>query len=381
MEDLLHAVDAGQATLDRDRLSLLFKAADVCERILKGEADAAVTDPETEALLEALAPPANGECGMRNAECDPPSSDPAHSAFRNPQSAMEGFALTEYEALAAADAEGRGLTCYLLRAEVDPRCRMPGAGAFLVWRQLQGTAEVLRFDPSPEGEVPVGCREFTVLLASAHDAQSLERRAILPGIVSAAHALPIADCGMRSAPLASPQPEPANPQSAIRNPQSVLGASTILVDTRRIDRVMNLVGELVMARSMFHQAFAALQPRSPQADFLAGFREAQRLMDRSLTDLQKGVMQIRMVPIDRVFHDWCEIWPRPAGGARPCAWRCRAAPPSWTKPSWTPWASPWCTSCATPWTTASNPLASGRHRGSRRWAPSGWPPAPRGTRS
>ncbi len=316
MEDLLHAVAAGQATLDRDRLGLLFQAADACERMLQGEADAATTDPAIEALLESLAPPPIADCGLRIAECDLPAPDSAESAIGNRQSAIEELVLTEYEALAAADAESRGLTCYLVRAEVDPRCKMPGAGAFLVWRQLQGAAEIFRFDPSPEGQVPQGCREFTILLASAHDAQSLERRALLPGIVAAAHALPIAECGMRIAepeaarqaevrPQARPAPshsDAANPQSAIRNPQSVLGASTILVDTRRIDKVMNLVGELVIARSMFHQAFADLQTRFPKADFLASFLEAQRLMDRSLGDLQKGVMKIRMVPIDRVFR-------------------------------------------------------------------------------
>ena len=328
MEDLLHAVAAGQATLDRDRLSLLFKATDVCERMLRGEADAAATDPEIEALLEAMAPPPMAERRMRNAECEGPGVHAPESAIRNPQSAIEEVALTEYEALAAADAESRGLTCYLVRAEVDPRCKMPGAGAFLVWRQLQDAAEIFRFDPSPEGRVPEGCKTFTILLASAQDPESLERRALLPGIVAAAHALPlsIAECAMRNAEsgiqaqASSPSPAAPNPHSAIRNPQSalegprppqgggegapapVLGLSTILVDTRRIDRVMNLVGELVIARSMFHQAFTDLQTRFPKADFLAGFRDAQRLMDRSLADLQKGVMKIRMVPIDRVFR-------------------------------------------------------------------------------
>ncbi len=328
MEDLFQAVAEGTATLDRDRLSLLFQAADACERMLRGDRDAAAPDPEVEALLEALAPTPearSAERGMRHAESRVTSPDNAESAIANPQSEIGEFALTEYEALAAVEAEARGLSCYLLRAEVDPRCRMPGAGAFLVWRHLQGAGEILRFDPSPEGRIPEGCTDFTILLASALDAESLERRCILPGIVAAAQARPLpAGAGGRGpgagegsekpsgarekrqeagtssvprSPITDPRPQPHGGSGA-----AVLGASTILVDTRRIDRVMNLVGELVISRSMFHQAFADLQARFPKADFLAGFREAQRLMDRSLADLQKGVMKIRMVPIDRVFR-------------------------------------------------------------------------------
>jgi two-component system chemotaxis sensor kinase CheA len=195
---------------------------------------------------------------------------------------------------------------------------MVGAGAFLLHRHLQGAGEILRSEPPLEGPVPDGCSAFTILVASKLAAESLERRCLLPGIVAAAQAVPcaIAECGMRSAesqtdaaPATNDPSAAAVPQSAIRSPQSPEGAgpvptatSTILVDTRRVDRVMNMVGELVIARSMFHQAFTELQTRFPKAEFLDGFREAHRLMDRSLADLQKGVMKIRMVPIDRVFR-------------------------------------------------------------------------------
>ncbi len=318
MEDLLLAAVEGHCALDRDRLTVLFQAADACELFLRGPGEGPGPDAvDVQALLAALVPPPARSAGGAPGDAEGRGHAPAGSG----QESAEGgaaLALTEYERLAAGDAEARGLTLYHLRTEVDPRCRMVGAGAFLLQRHLQGAGEILRSEPPLEGPVPDACPAFTILVASKLAAESLERRCLLPGIVAAARAIPyaVADCEVRNAelqtdaaPATNDSPAAAVPQSAIRSPQSPEGAgpvpaptSTILVDTRRVDRVMNMVGELVIARSMFHQAFTELQTRFPKAEFLGGFREAHRLMDRSLADLQKGVMKIRMVPIDRVFR-------------------------------------------------------------------------------
>jgi two-component system chemotaxis sensor kinase CheA len=70
-------------------------------------------------------------------------------------------------------------------------------------------------------------------------------------------------------------------------------AGNIRVDVGRLDKLMNLVGELVLARNQILQYTAARQ----DAAFLAG---AQRL-DRITTELQAGVMKTRMQPIGTVW--------------------------------------------------------------------------------
>jgi len=304
MEDLLQAAAEGHCALDPDRVRLLFRAADACEQILQGaEEDAAILGTDLEELLLALGAPTEG----------------GKDAAADPAGAGETMALTEYDRLAAAEAEGRGLRAYVLRLALDRRCQMAGAAAFLLLRHLRNIAEILRSEPPLEGPVAAGCAAFTVLAASGLDAGGLERCCLLPGVVASARAVPLADftaeCEVRSAEFeagapgmaepasaaASPPSSPGTPQSALRTPHAAMG-SALLVDSRRIDRVMNLVGELVIARSMFFQAFTELQARFPKADFVGRLRDAHRLMERSLSDLQKGVMQIRMVPVDRVFR-------------------------------------------------------------------------------
>jgi two-component system, chemotaxis family, sensor kinase CheA len=90
---------------------------------------------------------------------------------------------------------------------------------------------------------------------------------------------------------------PADVVDALRVQQSSRGQaasdSTIRVDIGLLDKVMNLVGELVLARNQLLQ-FAN---RMKDASFLAA---AQRL-NLITTELQEGVMKTRMQPIGNIW--------------------------------------------------------------------------------
>src|SRR5262249_54809517 len=92
-------------------------------------------------------------------------------------------------------------------------------------------------------------------------------------------------------PGAVPGPPPAAPPPP--PPAATAAETSIRVDVALLDRLMNLVGELVLARNQILQ-FAASQSA---ATFLA---TVQRL-NLITTDLQEGVMKTRMQPIGNVF--------------------------------------------------------------------------------
>lgn len=95
-----------------------------------------------------------------------------------------------------------------------------------------------------------------------------------------------------SAPKASKAPakEPAkkSPQQA-----SSQGETTVRVDTKRLDQIMNMVGELVLVRNRL----TSLGLTSDDEDLT----KAVSNLDAVTTDLQGAVMQTRMQPIKKVF--------------------------------------------------------------------------------
>ena len=73
-----------------------------------------------------------------------------------------------------------------------------------------------------------------------------------------------------------------------------LGSNTIRVDVALLDKVMNLVGELVLARNQVLQ-FTATQQDS-------GFLSTAQRLNLITTELQEGVMKTRMQPIGNVWN-------------------------------------------------------------------------------
>lgn len=74
-------------------------------------------------------------------------------------------------------------------------------------------------------------------------------------------------------------------------------ASTLRVATDKIDRLVNLVGEIVITQTMLTQSSQEVGT----AHGLARFHEALVSLERQTRELQERVMGIRMVPVEMVF--------------------------------------------------------------------------------
>ncbi|RZJ59496.1 MAG: chemotaxis protein CheA, partial [Acidovorax sp.] len=88
-------------------------------------------------------------------------------------------------------------------------------------------------------------------------------------------------------------PKAAEPKAAI---QAQMESTTIRVDVKKVDQLINLVGELVITQAMLAQNSRGLDAGAYQ-QLLAGLAD----LDRNTRDLQESVMSIRMIPMSIVF--------------------------------------------------------------------------------
>jgi two-component system chemotaxis sensor kinase CheA len=79
------------------------------------------------------------------------------------------------------------------------------------------------------------------------------------------------------------------------------------VEAGRIDNVLNLVGELIIGKSMLQQALSEFGKRYPKELLRGKFADAMAFQARVLNDLQRSVMKIRMVPVDQLFRRFPRI--------------------------------------------------------------------------
>jgi two-component system chemotaxis sensor kinase CheA len=95
--------------------------------------------------------------------------------------------------------------------------------------------------------------------------------------------------------LPATQASPSGPDNLLR------------VDAEKIDSVLNLVGELILAKSMLQQTMLEFGQRFPKDVLRTKFTDAMSFQARVLNDLQHSVMKIRMVPVDQLFRRFPRI--------------------------------------------------------------------------
>lgn len=77
-------------------------------------------------------------------------------------------------------------------------------------------------------------------------------------------------------------------------------SQTVRVDIRKLDVLMNIVGELALTRSGIQQVHDELRRDHIRAGARPA-RRAPRALSRKLDDLQAGILAVRMVPLSQVF--------------------------------------------------------------------------------
>jgi len=238
------------------------------------------------------------------------------SAKPSPQSAAEW---SEYEKLAMTRAQADGLAVYHVVAKIDPHCAMPIAGRQLIHNALGGVGELLAVRPDVKS--PAASKQVEFVLASAQAVEQIAAKGRIPTIAqevtvelmlapspvpdkAETDADPALDAvGENSpetsakaapAPAAAPSPEPAG--------APVMQENILRVEAGRIDNVLNLVGELIIGKSMLQQALNEFSKRYPKELLRGKFADAMAFQARVLNDLQRSVMKIRMVPVDQLFR-------------------------------------------------------------------------------
>jgi two-component system chemotaxis sensor kinase CheA len=76
----------------------------------------------------------------------------------------------------------------------------------------------------------------------------------------------------------------------------------VRVDAAKIDSLLNLAGEMVIARSVINQLGPEIEEALPKSDLAGRFSSSSTQMGKLLAELQKSVLKMRMVTIDNVFR-------------------------------------------------------------------------------
>ncbi len=82
---------------------------------------------------------------------------------------------------------------------------------------------------------------------------------------------------------------------------------TVRVPVERLDNLMNLVGELVIKKTQLNQLYTQFTSDGDVEELVSGLEEVMQGLDRITSDLQAGIMKVRMVQIGQVFYRFTRL--------------------------------------------------------------------------
>ncbi len=266
---------------------------------------------------------------QRNVE--PPSADPLRGVIRallagpvapgKPEPAPQvvaRFDWTEYEQLMISEAIHRGEIVYNIALHIDPNSLMHAAAFQLIRNVLHGCGTVIALRPE-DNSAAATVEIVEAALASPQPQEHIAQRCRIPSIVSElrierAESLETAEHELlgdileaQAAGITTKAGNHGGNGEIAKTPSAgsaaaAVAESTLRVDAARIDAVMNLVGELIIGKSMLNRSLAEFDQRHARDPVRAKLSDAVAFQSRVLDELHKCVLKIRMVPVEQLFR-------------------------------------------------------------------------------
>ncbi len=275
LETLLDRVRRGVRTIDEQLMELLFQSADVLEAAIETAVSGAST-VDVGPLVERLR--AQGQVG------DAPVRGRRGGVAPPPATSGPGWT--------APEPAGAGV---LVRIRLAAETPLVGVRAFLVVQAARALGTVSAVSPSAEamqrGDM---AHDFALRLVTQRDAAAVERALRAAGDVAD---VVVGDGTLvEQAELAVSEPATfveALTTSVPPDGTGVRQQRSVRIDLRRLDNLMNLIGELVITRGRLVQLSASIDD--------AALTETVTQASRLVADLQDEIMTSRMVPVWQVF--------------------------------------------------------------------------------
>ena len=249
-----------------------------------------------------------------------------HKSAVRPEKASDEakFEWNEYERLMIAQASRRGESIYNLALYLDPESLLPAAAFELVRKALEGAGKIMFLRPESAAQA-ASTNLIEAALSSEKSVDWIRKHCQVPSVVSR---ISVVRCAVAEAPprdlleilveaeaaalsakadagrsdMALDHQEDSRDGGTSAGLAHAAAENTLRVDAERIDIVMNLVGELIIGKSMLQRTINEFERAHPKDPLRGKFADALAFQSRVLGELQKSVMKIRMVPVEQLFR-------------------------------------------------------------------------------
>ncbi len=325
MENVFQEIRNDNMKVSSKLVDILFRGLDDLEGYLKSVQDTSTEgDLDSEDIIKGLKEFL--EDGGEGADDEAPAQEsaaPADNAEAAPVSEGGGFTkvvLADEEKAQVDKAREEGKKIYGITVQLMETCILKSARAFLVFKSLEGKGDLIKSAPTiDEIEDEEFEFEFSMIVATELPPEEIKSLIMsVSEIKEASVELYNEPAGAGAAETekeakteekadkkpekkAKEAPKAASQQSNAKQQPAKSGSKhtvrSVRVDIEKLDVLMNLVSELIIAKN----GLVSISSIGDAGDD-AGFKEQIEYLERVTTNLHESVMKVRMVPIESVVN-------------------------------------------------------------------------------
>lgn len=328
MENVFQEIRSGNMKVQPELIDVLFRGLDALEgylaNILESADEGTEDNEEIINTLNSIADKAKGGTG----EVPVPTptaapSDDKSAASDGNKAKYENIRISDYEKATFEKAKEENLNILGITVYLQDSCILKAARAFLVFKCLEELGEVMKAEPNVQDiEDEKFDYDFSLVYFTKESAEKVKaaienvseiKEAVvgtfkvqLEGAEEAAHEESVQTAKKESKPATKTEDKPkAQAAAATQKKPEKKAASkakpaigrTVRVDIEKLDVLMNLVSELIIAKNGLVSSSATNEHRNDN-----GFNEQIEYLESVTTNLHESVMKVRMVPIESVLN-------------------------------------------------------------------------------
>jgi two-component system chemotaxis sensor kinase CheA len=331
MENVFQEVRSGNMTVQPELVDVLFRGLDALEaylaEILETANEGTEDNDDIINTLNSIAQKASGKEEAPKEEAKPAEAASA-SGEEGPK--YDSIPISDFEKSTFEKAKNDNQNIFGITVYLQETCILKAARAFLVFKALEELGEVIKAVPSVQDiedekfEIDFSLIYFTKedleTIKNAIESVSEIKKAVIGVFDVQEHSVAVAAAPESSPAKEEEKPaEPENKQPAANTAVAKQPAAqkketaaakkapaksakptvgrTVRVDIEKLDVLMNLVSELIIAKNGL-----VSMSSGDDSEANSGFNEQIEYLESVTTNLHESVMKVRMVPIESVVN-------------------------------------------------------------------------------
>ncbi|MGL5259236.1 MAG: chemotaxis protein CheW [Lachnospiraceae bacterium] len=332
MENVFSEVRNGAIIINASMIDILFQCLDALEEYLTNiQTNADEGENDNKHIISALDDILNGKLKDESASAESVTSSEAETAVENSENKWGEITFDEVSFHVLTEAKKMGKHIIGLTVHVQESCILKAARAFLVFRALEELGEIIISNPTAQDvEDEKFDYDFSIIMISEHDLDKIitaaksvsEIEAVFGDFVelpSQSHEQQEEEKAEKELELEKKEQQVTLEEAKVVEQKTTQAAElvgekkkeqkpagekkskpvvnrTVRVDIEKLDVLMNLVSELIIAKNSLVSASTA------EGNEQANVDEQIEYLESVTTNLHESVMKVRMVPIESVVN-------------------------------------------------------------------------------